>query len=50
VTVLAASIEGDNLGRQSKLLSKLSCCAPVNSVALRRSIAKRLLESGKYLV
>lgn len=49
-TVLAASLEGDSLGHQSKLLGKLSYCAPVNSVALRRSIAKRLLESGKYVV
>jgi hypothetical protein len=49
-TVLSASLEGDSLGQQSKLLSKLSYSAPVNSVALRRSIAKRLLEAGKYVV
>jgi hypothetical protein len=49
-TVLSASLDVDSLSQQSKLLSKLSYSAPVNSVALRRSIAKRLLEAGKYVV
>jgi hypothetical protein len=32
------------------LLRSMTACEPVNSIALRRKIAGRLLEAGKYVV
>ena len=49
-TVLAACSEGDALRTNLALLRDLTVYEPVNSVALRRKIAVRLLQAGKYIV
>jgi alkylation response protein AidB-like acyl-CoA dehydrogenase len=49
-TVLAACSEGDALRTNLALLRGLTAYELVNSVALRRGIAGRLLQAGKYLV
>ena len=48
-TVLAACSEGDALRTNLALLRGLTAYELVNSVALRRRIAGRLLQAGKYL-
>ena len=49
-TVLAACSEVDALRTNLALLRGLTAYELVNSVALRRRIAGRLLEAGKYVV
>jgi len=49
-TVLAACSEGDALQANLALLRGMTAYEPVNSIALRRKIAGRLLEAGKYVV
>jgi len=49
-TVLAACSEGDGLRTNLALLRGLTAYELVNSVALRRRIAGRLLASGRYIV
>ena len=49
-TVLAACAEGDALRTDLALLRGLTAYELVNSVALRRRIAGRLLQAGKYIV
>ena len=49
-TVLAACSEGDALRTNLALLRGLTAYEPVNSIALRRKIAGRLLQAGKYVV
>ncbi len=49
-TVLAACSEGDALRRNLALLDGMIAKEPVNSIALRRRIAGRLLQAGKYVV
>jgi hypothetical protein len=49
-TVLAACSEGDALRTNLALLRGLTAYELVNSVALRRKIAGRLLQAGKYVV
>jgi alkylation response protein AidB-like acyl-CoA dehydrogenase len=49
-TVLAACSEGDALRTNLVLLRGLTAYEPVNSIALRRKIAGRLLQAGKYVV
>src|SRR3984893_8516667 len=49
-TVLAACSEGDALRTNLALLRGLTAYELVNSVALRRGIAGRLLQAGKYVV
>ena len=49
-TVLAACSEGDALRANLALLQGMTAYEPVNSIALRRKIAGRLLEAGKYVV
>ncbi len=49
-TVLAACSEGDTLRTNLALLRGLTAYELVNSVALRRRIAGRLLQAGKYVV
>jgi hypothetical protein len=48
--VLAACSEGDGLRTNLAVLRRFAKYEPVNSVALRRKIAARLLESGRYVV
>src|SRR5246500_2348190 len=49
-TVIAACAEGDMLRSQLAILRRLCKYEPFNTVALRRGIAERVIESGKYLV
>src|SRR5581483_3201072 len=49
-TVLAACSEGDALRAHLALLRGLTAYELVNSIALRRRIAGRLLHAGKYIV
>jgi len=49
-TVLAACSEGDALRTDLSLLRGLTAYEPVNSIALRRKIAGRLLQAGRYTV
>jgi len=49
-TVLAACSEGDALRTNLALLRGLTAYELVNSIALRRRIAGRLLHAGKYVV
>jgi len=49
-TVLAACSEGDTLRTNLAQLRGLTASEPVNSIALRRKIASRLLQAGKYVV
>ena len=48
-SVLAASSEGDALRASLGFLRRLTRFEPVNSVALRRRIAARLIEAEKYI-
>ncbi len=49
-TVLAACSQGDALRTNLATLRGLTEYQPVDSVALRRRIAGRLLEAGRYIV
>jgi len=49
-TVLAACSEGDALRGNLNVVRGLTEAEPVNSIALRRKIAARLLQTGKYIV
>ena len=49
-TVLAACSEGDALHSNLDVIRGLTAAEPVNSIALRRKIAARLLQAGKYIV
>ncbi len=48
-TVLAACSEGDTLRANLALLRRFAKYDPVDSVALRRQIASRLLDAGRYI-
>ncbi|AMA73310.1 acyl-CoA dehydrogenase [Aneurinibacillus sp. XH2] len=45
---LAAISEGDTLRTQLSIVKKLMRMQPMNTFALKRSIAKRILEAGQY--
>jgi hypothetical protein len=49
-TALAACAEGDSLRVALAALRRLSRAEPANLVELRRRIAVRLLDAGRYLV
>ena len=49
-TVLAGCSEGDALRTNLALLRRFTKCEPVDSIALRRKIAGRLLDAGRYVV
>jgi alkylation response protein AidB-like acyl-CoA dehydrogenase len=48
--VIAACSEGDLLRSQLAILRRLSKYEPFNTVALRQAIARKVIETGKYLV
>jgi len=48
--VIAAIAEGDMLRTQMAILRRLIKYEPVNTIALRRQIAARVLEAGKYVI
>ena len=48
--VIAACAEGDMLRSQLAILRRLSKYEPFNTLALRRTIAQRVIETGKYMV
>ena len=48
--VLAACAEGDALRGNMAVLRRFAKFEPVNSIALRRGIADRLLSAGRYVV
>jgi hypothetical protein len=48
--VLAACSEGDALRMNLSILKRFTKCDPVNTIALRRRIAERLLEAERYVV
>jgi butyryl-CoA dehydrogenase len=48
--VVAASSEGDMLRSQMAILRRLCKYEPFNTVALRQSVAQRVIEMGKYVV
>ncbi|MFI8712986.1 acyl-CoA dehydrogenase family protein [Brevibacillus brevis] len=47
---LAAMEEGDELRLRLSILKKLTRRTPINTVALKRSIADRVIEAGAYVV
>ena len=47
-TVLAGCSEGDALRTNMAVLRRFAKFEPVNAIALRRSIADRLIASGHY--
>ena len=47
--VIAAIAEGDMLRTQMAILRRLSKHEPANTVALRRQIAARIIDAGKYV-
>ncbi len=48
--VIAASSEGDMLRSQMAVLRRLCKYEPFNTVALRQTIAQRVIENGKYIL
>jgi len=48
--VIAAASEGDMLRTQTAILRRLCKYEPFNTVALREKIARRIIETGKYVV
>ena len=48
--LLAACSEGDALRANMAILRRFTKYEPVDSIVLRRRIAERLLEAGRYLV
>jgi butyryl-CoA dehydrogenase len=48
--VIAAAAEGDMLRSQMAILRRLCKYEPFNTVALRQTIAQRVIETGKYTV
>jgi alkylation response protein AidB-like acyl-CoA dehydrogenase len=48
--ILAACGEGDSLRMNLAILKRFAKHEPVNSIALRRKIAVRLLDTGRYVV
>ena len=48
--VVAASSEGDMLRSQMAILRRLCKYEPFNTVALRQSVAQRVIEMGKYVI
>ena len=48
--VIAASAEGDMLRSQMAILRRLCKYEPFNLIALRQSVAQRVIEAGKYVV
>jgi butyryl-CoA dehydrogenase len=49
-TVLAACSEGDTLRTNLAVLKRFTKYEPVNTIGLRRKIAARMIDSGKYTV
>jgi len=49
-TVIATCAEGDMLRSQLAILRRLCKYEPFNVVSLRRTIAQRVIEAGKYQV
>ncbi len=49
-TVLAACAEGDGLRTNLAILKRFTKSEPVNTIGLRRKIAARMIEAGKYVV
>ena len=49
-TVLAACGEGDGLRTNLAVLKRFTKYEPVNTIGLRRKIAARMIEAGKYVV
>jgi acyl-CoA dehydrogenase-like protein len=49
-TVLAACSEGDALRMNLAVLKRFTKYEPVNAIGLRRNIAARLIEAGRYVL
>ena len=49
-TLLAACSDGDNLRMNLAVLKRFTKFEPVNAIGLRRSIAARLIEAGRYVI
>jgi hypothetical protein len=49
-TVLTACGEGDTLRGNLAILKRFAKYEPVNTIALRKKIAARMIEAGKYTV
>ena len=48
--VLAAASDGDILRTQMAILRRLTKYEPFDSIALRQTIAQRVIEAGKYVL
>jgi hypothetical protein len=48
--VLAAGLEGEKLEKSAKLLHSLAAAPLLNVAAMRRRIARRLIDSERYVV
>ena len=49
-TVIAACSQGDSLRTNLAVLKRFTKFEPVNSIEMRRSIARKLLQAGRYVV
>ena len=50
LAVLAACASGEKLGQAAHLLARLTDCPPLDTIALRRRIAKSLIAAEKFVV
>lgn len=48
--VIAAVAEGDMLRTQLAILRRLAKYEPADTIALKRTVAKRVIEAGKYII
>jgi hypothetical protein len=48
--VMAAIVEGDDLRTRMAIVRRLAKSDPVNTIALRQEVSRRLVEAGKYLI
>ena len=48
--VLAACSEGDMLRTQMTIMRRLFKYEPINTIELRRQVATKVVEAGKYVV
>jgi len=49
-TALAASLDGTNLAQTTHLIRQLSDCTPLDTIAVRRRIADRLITAEKFVL
>jgi butyryl-CoA dehydrogenase len=48
--VIAAVAEGDMLRTQMAIVRRLAKAEPINTIGLRREVATRMVEAGKFVL